>query len=185
MSIRREKEEWSGMSKNALSKWIQFGGYTVIAIFAGMFVLGFMTGETDLMSELFEKGGTIAEIGAITAFALWIVRLLFLQLKKRKFVFVKWTQMAFKLLREHHTLIGWAAFSAALAHGSYFFLQTNEEWESIYSGLATLIGFGVLVSFGLFLDKRAKGKKYLTFKKIHQAIAIVFGFALGIHLLFG
>ncbi|MGV2939815.1 hypothetical protein AB5I83_09510 [Mesobacillus sp. LC4] len=173
------------MSKNALSKWIKFGGYTVIAIFAGLFILGFMTGETDLMSELLEKGGTIAEIGAITAFALWIVRLLFLQLKKRNFVFVKWIQLAFKLLREHHTLIGWAAFSAALAHGSYFFLQTNEEWESIYSGLATLIGFAFLVIFGLTLDKWVKGKKYLTYKKIHQAIAIVFGLALGVHLLFG
>ncbi|NKE06758.1 hypothetical protein [Mesobacillus selenatarsenatis] len=173
------------MSKNALSKWIKFGGYIVIAIFTGLFILGFMTGETDLMSELFEKGGTIAEIGAITAFALWMVRLLFLQLKKRNFVFVNWVQLAFKLLREHHTLIGWAAFSAALAHGSYFFLQTNEEWESIYSGLATLIGFAFLVIFGLTLDKWAKGKKYLTYKKIHQAIAIVFGLALGVHLLFG
>ncbi len=173
------------MSKNALSKWIKFGGCTVIVISAGLFILGFMTGETDLMSEFFEKVGTIAEIGVITAFALWMARLLFLQLKKRNFIFVKSVQLAFKLLREHHTLIGWAAFSAALAHGSYFFLQTNEEWESIYSGLATLIGFGILVIFGLILDKSARGKKYLTFKKVHQAMAIVFGFALGIHLLFG
>jgi hypothetical protein len=185
MSIWREKEEWSGMSNNALSKWIKFGGYTVMAISAGLFVLGFMTGETDLMSELFEKVGTIAEIGAITAFALWMARLLFLQLKKRNFVLIKWVQLAFKLLREHHTLIGWAAFSAALAHGSYFFLQTNEESESIYSGLATLVSFAILVIIGLMLDKSARGKKYLTFKKIHQAIAIAFGFALGIHLLFG
>ena len=173
------------MSENLLSKWIRLGGYLLIAAFAGLLILGFIIGETDLMSELYKKVGTIAEIGAITAFALWIVRILFLQLKKRKFAFLKWVQLAFKLLREHHTQIGWAAFSAALAHGSYFFLQTNEEWESIYSGLATLIGFGILVTFGLILDKRVKGKKYLKYKKIHQAIAIVFGFALGVHLLFG
>ncbi|WP_226643302.1 hypothetical protein [Mesobacillus subterraneus] len=173
------------MSLNVLSKWIRFGGYIVLAVCAALLVLGFVIGETDLMSELYEKIGTIAEIGAITAFSLWIVRLLFLQLKKRNFVLLKWIQMAFKLLREHHTIIGWAAFFAALAHGSYFFLQTNEEWEIIYSGLATLIGFGVLTSFGLFLDKRARGKKYLAYRKIHQAISIVFGLALGIHLLFG
>lgn len=173
------------MSKDALSKWIKLGGYIITASFAGLLVLGFVIGETDLMSDLYKKVGTIAEIGAITAFALWIVRLLFLQLKKRKFAFLKWVQLAFKLLREHHTLIGWAAFSGALAHGSYFFLQTNEEWESIYSGLATLIGFAFLVTFGLILDKRVKGKKYLTYKKIHQAIAIVFGIALGVHLLIG
>lgn len=173
------------MSQDALSKWIKLGGYIVTAAFAGLLILGFFTGETDLLSELFEKVGTAAEIGAIAAFALWLARLLFLQLKKRKFAFLNWIQLAFKLLREHHTLIGWAAFSGALAHGSYFFLQTNEEWESIYSGLATLIGFALLVTFGLILDKWAKGKKYLTYKKVHQAIAIVFGFALGVHLLFG
>ncbi|MBT2693646.1 hypothetical protein [Bacillus sp. ISL-55] len=173
------------MSPVVISKWIRFGGYSVLAVCAALLFLGLVIGETDLMSEFYEKIGTIAEIGAITAFSLWIIRLLFLQLKKRDFVLLKWIQLAFKLLREHHTLIGWAAFSAALAHGSYFFLQTNEEWESIYSGLATLIGFGVLASFGLFLDKRARGKKYLAYKKIHQAISIVFGVALGIHLLFG
>lgn len=166
-------------------RWIKIGGYTVIAVFSAMFILGFITGETDVMSALFKKGGTIAEIGAIAAFGLWIVRLLLRQLKKRKFEFSKWVQVVFKLLREHHTLIGWAAFSAALAHGSYFFLQANEEWESVYSGLATLIGFAILVTVGLFLDKRAKGRKYQTFKKVHQAIAIIFGFALGIHLLVG
>ncbi|MBT2678895.1 hypothetical protein J7E38_07755 [Bacillus sp. ISL-35] len=173
------------MSKDALSKWIKFGGYIVTALFAGLLIPGFFTGETDLMSELYEKVGSIAEIGAIAAFALWLARILFLQLKKRKVGFLKWVQLAFKLLREHHTLIGWAAFSGALAHGSYFFLQTNEEWESIYSGLATLIGFAFLVTFGLILDKWAKGKKYLAYKKIHQAFAIVFGIALGAHLLFG
>jgi threonine/homoserine/homoserine lactone efflux protein len=89
--------------------------------------------------------------------------------------------MAFKILKDHHILIGWVAFSAAFVHGSYFFLQTSEEMESIFSGLVTLIGFAILVSFGLLLNKLGNRK----YKKIHQWIAIVFGIALGVHLLFG
>lgn len=173
------------LSQNVFSKVIKTGGALLIAVFAAMFILGFMTGETDLMSELFEKVGTMAEIAAIAAFALWVIRLAFIKLKKRKFTFIKWIQMAFKILKEHHILIGWVAFSAALAHGSYFFLQTSEETESIYSGLATLIGFAILISFGLIINKWGKGKRYLKYKKIHQGIAIVFGIALGVHLLFG
>lgn len=157
----------------------------VISIFSVLFIIGFITGETDLMSEIYEKIGTMAEIAAIAAFALWISRLALMQLKKRKPPFVKWFQLLFKILKEHHTLIGWAAFTAALAHGSYFFLQTSEEIESIYSGLATFSALAVLVAVGFILNKWGKGKKYLKFKKIHQGIAIVFGIALGIHLLFG
>lgn len=78
------------MSQDALSKWIKLGGYIVTAAFAGMLILGFFTGETDLLSDLYEKVGTAAEIGAIAAFALWLARLLFLQLKKRKVGFLKW-----------------------------------------------------------------------------------------------
>ncbi|MEH7883448.1 hypothetical protein V7654_03885 [Bacillus sp. JJ1609] len=173
------------MTQKFFSRIIKIGGTALITIFSIMFVLGFITGETDLMSELYKKMGTMAEIAAIAAFALWVIRLAFIELKKRKFTYVKWIQLGFKLLKEHHMIIGWVAFSAALAHGSYFFLQTSEEAESIYSGLATLIGFAILVSFGLILNKWGKGKKYLRFKKIHQAIAVVFGIALGIHLLFG
>ncbi|MEH7444615.1 hypothetical protein V7201_20065 [Bacillus sp. JJ1122] len=173
------------MTQKFFSKMIKIGGTALISIFAIMFVLGFIIGETDLMSELYKKMGTMAEIAAIAAIALWVIRLAFIELKKRKFTYIKWVQLGFKMLREHHIIIGWVAFSAALAHGSYFFLQTSEEAESIYSGLATLIGFAILVSFGFVLNKWGKGKEYLRFKKIHQAFAIVFGIALGIHLLFG
>jgi predicted Co/Zn/Cd cation transporter (cation efflux family) len=173
------------MSSAAFTRFVKASGALLIAIFSGLFILGLVIGETDLMSELFEKIGTIAEIGAIAAFSLWVLRILLMQLKKREFTYLRWIQLAFKFLKEHHILIGWAAFSAALAHGSYFLLQTSEETESIYSGLVTLIGFTILVSFGLFLDKRGKGKKYLKYKKIHQGIAVLFGIALGVHLLFG
>lgn len=173
------------LSQIVFSKLIKTGGAILIAIFTAMFILSFLTGETDLMSELFEKVGTIAEIAAIAAFALWGIRFALIKLKKRKFTFIKWIQLAFKNLKEHHILIGWVAFSAALSHGSYFFIQSSEEIESIYSGVATLIGFAFLVSFGLILNKWGKGKKYSTYKKIHQGLAIVFGIALGIHLLFG
>lgn len=169
------------LSQKVLSKLIKTGGAILIAAFAAMFILSFVTGETDLMSELFEKVGTIAEIAAIAAFLLWAIRIALIKLKKRKFTFIKWIQMAFKILKEHHILIGWVAFTAALAHGSYFFIQTSEETESLYSGLVTLIGFAILVSFGLLLNKWGNRK----YKKIHQWIAIVFGIALGVHLLFG
>lgn len=173
------------MTQEFFSRMIKIGGTALITIFAIMFVLGFITGETDFMSELYKTMGTMAEIAVIAAFALWVIRLAFIELKKRKFTYVKWVQLGFKLLKEHHMIIGWVAFSAALAHGSYFFLQTSEEVESIYSGLATLIGFAILVTFGFILNKWGKGKQYIKLKKYHQAIAIVFGIALGIHLLFG
>jgi hypothetical protein len=58
------------LSQKVLSKIIKTGGAILIAAFAAMFILSFVTGETDLMSELFEKVGTIAEIAAIAAFLL-------------------------------------------------------------------------------------------------------------------
>jgi predicted Co/Zn/Cd cation transporter (cation efflux family) len=173
------------MSSAAFTRFVKASGALLIAIFSGLFILGFVIGETDLMSELFEKIGTIAEIGAIAAFSLWIIRILLMQLKKRKFTYVRWIQLAFKFLKEHHILIGWAAFSAAFVHGTYFLLQTSEEKESIFSGFVTLLEFTILITFGLFLDKRGKGSKYLKYKQIHQGIAVLFGIALGVHLLFG
>lgn len=173
------------MSSAAFTRFVKVSGSLLIAIFSVLFSLGFVIGETDLMSELFEKIGTIAEIGEIAAFSLWIIRILLMQLKKREFTYLRWIQLTFKFLKEHHILIGWAAFSAAFAHGSYFLLQTSEEKESIYSGLVTLSGFTILVTFGLFLDKRGIGRKYLKYKKIHQGIAVLFGIALVVHLLFG
>lgn len=167
------------------SRVVQAGGGLMISLFAILVMIGFINGETDLMNEVFEKTGTIAEIFAIAAFSLWVLRLSFIQFKKRDFPYKKWIQLAFKFLKEHHVLIGWVAFSAAIAHGSYFFLQTSEEKTSIYSGLITLVGFAILVSFGHILKKWGKGKRFLKYKKIHQGISIAFGLALAVHLLFG
>jgi hypothetical protein len=71
------------LSQKVLSKIIKTGGAILIAAFAAMFILSFVTGETDLMSELFEKVGTIAEIAAIAAFLLWAIRIALIKLKKR------------------------------------------------------------------------------------------------------
>lgn len=173
------------MTWQVFSRVVKAGGGVVISLFAVFVLIGFRTGETDLMNEVFEKIGTIAEISAIAAFSLWLLRLSFIELKKRHFPSIKWIQLTFKFLKEHHVLMGWVAFSAAIAHGSYFFLQTSEEKTSIYSGLITLVGFAFLVSFGHILKKWGKGKKFLKYKKIHQGLSIAFGLALAVHLLFG
>ncbi|MGA9224732.1 MAG: hypothetical protein WB217_00145, partial [Mesobacillus sp.] len=65
------------MTQKLFARIVKFGGTALITIFAIMFVLGFITGETDLMSELYKKIGTMAEIAAIAAFALWVIRLAF------------------------------------------------------------------------------------------------------------
>ncbi|WP_210365349.1 hypothetical protein [Bacillus sp. REN3] len=169
------------MDEQAISRIMKIGGVFLAAVFAGLCVPGFITGETEFMNELYEKVGTAAEIGAIAAFSLWMARIGFIQWKKRKFPYSKAIQFIFKLLNKNHVLIGWVGFAAAFAHGSYFFLQTSEESGSIYSGLAAFIAFSALVFVGMIL-KRSKRQRI---KRIHRGIAIVFAVGLGVHLLFG
>lgn len=164
------------MAGNILSTRMKTIGILFILAFAGLFI-----GQTEWMGELYEMIGSMAEIFAITAFSVWLFKIAIIQLKKRKFPFLKTIQFTFKLLKQQHIHIGLVGFSAAMAHGSYFFLQTSEDAGSIYSGLFALVTFLVLISFGMILN----GKKKAEYKKIHQRLAVGFALALAVHLLFG
>jgi hypothetical protein len=82
--LKEMKEGGKMISLNTFSRLVSIGGAGLIAISAILFLLGFIIGETEVMSEILEKAGIMAEIAAIAAFALWVIRVLLMQLKKRK-----------------------------------------------------------------------------------------------------
>jgi len=135
------------------------------------------------LNNIYKMLGTIAEFSAIAAGGLWLGRYVLSFMKKRKMNFSKYVQSLFKFLKKYHTLIGWIAFFATTSHGIYFFLQTSDYMNRIYSGVVAFIILVVLVIFGLVLQKWGKGKKYSFYKKFHQGIAIVFAITLFVHLI--
>ena len=157
----------------------------VFAIAAGVILLisGLITSKSDFMEDLYQSVGSISEYLAIGAACLWLGRYVFTFLKKRKIGLSNYFPPVLKLLKKHHTVIGWAVLALASGHGAYFFFKTSEHMDRIYTGLAAFIGLVVLALVGLILDKWVKGKKFLSYRKIHKAIAVVFGIALVVHLM--
>lgn len=174
------------MSKNLLNQIfhlsIKIIGACIIAFGVTMLVLDFMLGNQMALKGLNKNLGSLAEYGAIAAGSLWLFRNIWLFLHKRKVTVSKYAKALYMLLKKYHTFIGYAIFAVAISHGIYFLTVGSRHMTLIYSGLFTLIGLILVAIVGVFLDRLKDKKKYVTYRKAHQIVAIIFGIGLLIHL---
>ncbi|ENQ3105202.1 hypothetical protein ACEOWJ_001168 [Bacillus cereus] len=174
------------MSKNLLNQIfhlsIKIIGTCIIAFGVTMLVLDFMLGNQIALKGLNKNLGSLAEYGAIAAGSLWLFRNIWLFLHKRKVIVAKYTKELYMLLKRYHMFIGYAVFAVSVSHGIYFLIVGSRHMTLIYSGIFTLIGLIFLVIAGILLDRLKDKKKYVTYRKAHQIVAIIFGIGLLVHL---
>lgn len=162
----------------------------VIAILIGVIDFGntlklFFSGErpAKLFKGINKNVGTIAEITGITAGVLWLLRKVWVEIKKRKLPFSDWIQQFYLVVKKHHIFIGVITLIAAFAHGLYFYLYAgkDDDWL-VYSGIATFISLIILALLGWNHQLNKRTKKNVSTKKRHIFLAIVFGILFLIHL---
>lgn len=174
------------MSKSLLNQIfhvsIKIIGASIIAFGVTMLVLDFVVGSLIALKGLNKNLGSLAEYGAIAAGSLWLIRNIWLYLHKRKIMVSKYTKELYMLLKQYHTLIGYAVFVVATSHGIYFLIVGSRHMIRIYSGIFALIGLILVAIAGILLHKLKDKKKYITYRKAHQAVAVIFGIGLLIHL---
>ncbi|MCM3737851.1 hypothetical protein M3215_19185 [Bacillus cytotoxicus] len=174
------------MSKSLLNQmfhvFIKMIAACIIAFSVTILVLDFMVGNQLVLKGLNKNLGSLAEYGAIAAGSLWLIRNIWLYLHKNKITVSKSIKELYLLLKQYHTLIGYTVFAVATSHGIYFLIVGSRHMVRIYSGIFALIGLVLVAIAGLLLHKLKDKKKYITYRKAHQIVAIIFGIGLLIHL---
>ena len=139
------KETKEDLRMKKLSKLIDSAGILAIAAGVILFISGLITSKSEFMEDLYKTVGSIAEYLAIVAACLWLGRYVFTFLKKRKIGLSNYFPPVLKLLKKHHTVIGWAVLALASGHGVYFLFRLLNIWtESIPDWLRSL---GCLLPF--------------------------------------
>lgn len=134
-----------------------------------------------MLYEVAEKLGTITEFTVFAAAGLWVVRNIWLQMKKRNISYVDFVKEIFYILKKHHIFLGVVAVIAAFGHGIFFMLHDTAQIR-FYTGLGALIGINLVVFAGLLY--RMIGKKQVKlYRKLHIFMVILFAVSLLIHLL--
>jgi hypothetical protein len=140
-------------------------------------VFGFQIGR---LSNLF---GALSVSASFAAVIVWIVRKIYIQVKKRSIPDFELTKVTLLFLRKHHISLGWLAIMVATAHGVYWLLRYPNFRGRTFTGLTAWVTLALLVVFGACLDYRIKVK--ILPKKIrlyHITLAIVFIVAMFLHI---
>ncbi|UOF92471.1 hypothetical protein LSG31_10095 [Fodinisporobacter ferrooxydans] len=133
------------------------------------------------ISNLF--GGLSVAVG-VAAVSIWILRKLYVEIKKRKIPDFELTRAALLFLRKHHILLGWLTIVTAGAHGIYYMLQYPNQAFRIYTGLVAWILLVILAGLGAFLNYKLRDKqKSKTTRLYHIVFAIFFLAGMVIHTL--
>ncbi|MCM3004947.1 hypothetical protein [Priestia koreensis] len=180
-------KEHAQKTMKVISPLIRIGGIVLLLVAAGMFAVtiyrfGTGAGGIRVLKGLNKNVGTLAEIIGITTGVLWLLRHIWLQMKKRKIPFVEWAQQLYLLLRTHHIFLGIVTLCLGFAHGLYFFIFQTDEKLTMYTGITTFLALVVLALLGWNHHAKKKTKKNLVTKKQHMIMAIIFGILFLIHL---
>jgi hypothetical protein len=181
---KKKIEKWM----NIVSKIVLFGG--IFAIIASIHSLSttfhlYSTGSEPgrFNKEINKNVGTVAEIIGIATGALWVVRKIWLEMKKRKWPFTDWIQQLFVLLRKRHIYLGILTLLLSFAHGVYFYLFVDERHQwTMYSGVVAFISLIILALLGWRHEQNKKTKKNQQTKKAHVMFAIIFAILFLVHL---
>lgn len=134
------------------------------------------------LKEINKNIGTIGEIIGITTGVLWVSRILWVEMKKRKWPFHEWIQQLYLLLKKNHMFLGWVTLLVSFSHGLYFFLHQGKHIWIVYSGIAAFLSLVVLALLGWTHQQNRTTKKNRVTKKRHMLMALIFAILFLIHL---
>jgi hypothetical protein len=182
--LHLKKDPWL---MNLLSYVIWIILVFIILAALGMFITTLYQYINHVPINRFYKGidkniGTMAEIVSIGAALLWLIRKIWIELKKRKVIFVEYVQIIFLTLKKFHIYFGVSTLILAGAHGLFFLLFPVKETLRIYSGIATFSSLVLLALLGWRHQRTQRTKNALKTKKTHIFFAIIFGTLLLLHI---
>ncbi len=128
--------------------------------------------------------GNIALGASIAAVGIWVIRKIYLEIKKREIKDYNITKQSALFLRKHHILIGWVVIFASTAHGIYFLLNYPNRQNEIYTGLFIWLALVFLAGIGAFFDFKLKDKrKHKKIRIYHITFSVLFLLGLIIHVM--
>ncbi|MDM5188857.1 hypothetical protein QUF99_16500 [Bacillus sp. DX4.1] len=155
----------------------------IIAFSVTILLVNFMVGDQIGLKSLNKDLGSLGEYGSIAAATLWFLRHTWLYVHKNKRIGSKYLKELYMVLKKYHTFIGYAVLAVTTTHGIYFFIKGSHPIIRIYSGIFTFVCLLLLAVAGILLQMFKSQKKSVSYRKIHQMIAILFGLGLIIHLM--
>lgn len=162
--------------------YVKIIGVTIIFCSIALLFINVIYGNALNMKWLNKKLGSFGEYGAILAASLWILRHIWLFLKKKNIIGFKLIKDVYLFIKKFHVLIGYTVLAVSITHGIYFLLKGSRHLLIFYSGIFSLFILIILGIVGFFLQKHNKKTNLILYRKAHQIIAIIFGIGLLIHL---
>jgi hypothetical protein len=159
-----------------------FAFYALYTLYA--FYLSGQSAQNFQFRGLSNQNGVFAMIVGGAALAIWVVRKVFVELKKREVPNYELTKQAIQFFRKNHIVFGWVTLVTVTAHGLYYlFISTNKQWE-VYTGWISWGSLCVLTLLGIFFDKRLADKQTIKRVKLyHIGFAFVFTAGALLHML--
>ncbi|MDP7989287.1 hypothetical protein Q9B79_05650 [Bacillus sp. MHSD_36] len=162
--------------------YVKIIGITIIFCSIVLLFINVIYGNVLNMKWLNKKLGSFGEYGAILAASLWILRHIWLFLKKKNIIGFKLMKNVYLFIKKFHVLIGYTVLAVSITHGIYFLLKGSRHLLIFYSGIFSLFILIILGIVGFLLQKHNKKTNLILYRKAHQIIAIIFGIGLLIHL---
>lgn len=162
--------------------YVKIIGITIIFCSIVLLFINVIYGNVLNMKWLNKKLGSFGEYGAILAASLWILRHIWLFLKKKNIIGFKLMKDVYLFIKKFHVLIGYTVLAVSITHGIYFLLKGSRHLLIFYSGIFSLFILIILGIVGFLLQKHNKKTNLILYRKAHQIIAIIFGIGVLIHL---
>ncbi|WP_442599736.1 hypothetical protein [Neobacillus sp. D3-1R] len=169
-----------------LSYTIKIGGVLLILIGISAFVWTLYIHFYHIQPIKFWEGiykniGTLAEIVGIGAGLIWVLRKIWMTVKKQNLSFVEPFKQLYLFFREYHIYLGIILIITAFAHGLYFFLNPEEDVWNNYTGIAAFLSLIPLSLLGWYHYENKTTKKNKKSKRNHTTFAIIFTVLFLIH----
>jgi len=157
------------------------GGYTliVLSILASIYAYVRPQDRAGGMSQLL---GALSLLVAFATISIWIVRRIYIEIKKRNIPDFNIAKTTLLILKKHHVLLGWATLLTATAHGLFYILHYPNRSDRIYTGLLAWTALILLMVFGTWLDYRLTVRvRAKQIRMYHVALASLFMITMIIH----
>ncbi|MGZ4123841.1 MAG: hypothetical protein ACXVOI_11645 [Tumebacillaceae bacterium] len=130
---------------------------------------------------LSDQNAVWAMIVGSCALMIWVVRRIYIELKRREVPNYELTKHAILFFRKNHIVFGWVTLITVTAHGLYYlFVYSDKRWD-VYTGWSSWGALCVLALLGVFFDKKLTSRQSIKRVKIYH-IGLAFVFVVGVTL---
>ena len=130
------------------------------------------------------NNGVLAAVLGGAALGIWLVRKLYVEMKKRGQTDFSLHRQAIQFFRSNHILFGWLTLFTTTAHGLYYLFVKSDKAFAIYTGWTCWVALCGLTVLGIWFEKRLdEHKKTKQVRLYHIGLAFLFAGSAVLHLL--